>query len=334
MRIRAAILTPVFCLIAFTTCAAQAPITAVTLGPEQIGVVRTAVGLSTRIVFTAPVREIICGDLYDAGTGRGTFVVQKGENDVFIKPVAPRGMSNLFVKIGENERQIFNFDLKVVPAAEANRVVNVTGPRPAVAVSERPPSNGDSASDGSRKTTTSREIEQLKAKAQQEADEIIRAANQQAARIGAEAEARAVEVDRKTLERSEQEIERRFVKALMTGLREAKINNPRVSAKKVIISLDPRVITLDDKSYLRYTILNNGDSDFVFSAITLEAGAGNEVKAVTAEVTQNKTENKVSPKEAVAGIIVFDAKQIGARDRLALFIRGEENAEIAHLNIQ
>ena len=333
MRISAAIPTSIFFLSALTTCAAQAPITAVTLGPDQIGVVKTAVGLSTRIVFTGPVREIICGDLYDAGAGRGTFVVQKGENDVFIKPVAPKGMSNLFVKIGENDRQIFNFDLKVVPVAEAHRVVNVSSPRSATPTSERSASGGDTAGDGSRKTA-SREIEQLKAKAQQEADDAIRAANQQAARITAEAEARAVEVDRKTLERSEQEIERRFVRALMTGLREAKINNPRVAAKKVIISLDPRVITLDDKSYLRYTILNNGDADFVFSSITLEAGVGSEIKAVTSEVTQNKSENKVSPKEAVAGIIVFDAKQVGARDKLALFIRGEENAEIAHLNIQ
>ncbi len=333
MRIRAAILTPIFCLIAAATCTAQAPITAVTLGPDQIGVVKTAVGLSTRIVFTGSVREIICGDLYDPAAGRGTFVVQKGENDVFIKPVAPKGMSNLFVKIGETDKQIFNFDLKVVPVAEAHRVVNVSSPRSASLVSERPPSGGDAAGDAARKTA-SREIEQLKAKAQQEADETVRAANQQAGRITAEAEARAIEVDRKTLERSEQEIERRFVRALMTGLREVKINNPRVSAKKVVISLDPRVITLDDKSYLRYTILNNGDADFVFSSITLEAGVGGEIKAVTAEVTQNKTENKVSPKEAVAGIIVFDAKQIGARDRLALFIRGDENAEIAHLNIQ
>ena len=333
MRIRAVFLTPIFCAILCTASAAQAPITAVTLSPEQIGVVKTAVGLSTRIVFAGPVKEIICGDLYDPGSGRGTFVVQKGENDVFIKPVVPKGMSNLFVKVGENEKQIFNFDLKVVSVTEAHRVVNVTGTRPMSTAADKS-SNGDSSTDNTRKPATSRELEQLKAKAAQDAEEIVRTANQQAARITAEAEARAVEVDRKTLERSEQETERRFVKALMLGLREAKINNPRVAAKKVVISLEPRVITLDEKSYIRYTIQNNGDADFTFSAITLEASAGAEMKAITAEVTQNKTENKVSPKEAVAGIIVFDPKQIGAKDRLALFIRGEENAEIAHLTIQ
>ena len=120
----------------------------------------------------------------------------------------------------------------------------------------------------------------------------------------------------------------------MLGLREAKINNPRVATKKVIISLEPRIITLDEKSYIRYTIQNNGDADFVFTAITLEAGSGNEMKQITAEVTQNKSENKVSPKEAVAGIVVFDPKLVGPKDRLALFIRGEENAEIAHLSLQ
>ena len=104
------------------------------LGPDKIGKIRTAHGLTTRITFPEPVQEIICGDLYDPGTGKGTFVAQRGgtaerpSNDVFIKPIAARGMSNLFVKTGENGQHTYNFDLEVVPVAQAQRVVNVTLP--------------------------------------------------------------------------------------------------------------------------------------------------------------------------------------------------------------
>src|SRR5258707_15670491 len=50
-----------------------------------------------------------------------------------------------------------------------------------------------------------------------------------------------------TLFRSaEQEIERRFMQALMLGLREMRVNNTKViTAKKAVITLDPRVLLFD-----------------------------------------------------------------------------------------
>jgi TonB family protein len=98
------------------------------LSTDQIGVVKTAEGITTRLVFTGEVQEIVCGDLYDSNTGRGGFVVQKIGNDVFLKPVVSKGLSNLFVKIGEKEGTTFGFDLTIVSVEQAHRVVNVVSP--------------------------------------------------------------------------------------------------------------------------------------------------------------------------------------------------------------
>ncbi|HET8678250.1 MAG TPA: hypothetical protein VFO63_20775, partial [Blastocatellia bacterium] len=42
---------------------AQAPISSMALGPDQIGKVRTAPGITTKISFPDKVFESICGDL-------------------------------------------------------------------------------------------------------------------------------------------------------------------------------------------------------------------------------------------------------------------------------
>src|SRR5947199_8282520 len=120
--------------------AQQSPIVTLQLGPDQIGIVKSAVGITTRISFAEPVAEIICGDLYNPADGKGTFGVQrsgtteKPGNDVYVKPVASKGQSNMFVKTGDG-KHTYNFDLNIVPPTAAHRVVNVTDaapPQPAV----------------------------------------------------------------------------------------------------------------------------------------------------------------------------------------------------------
>lgn len=325
---------------------AQAPISSMALGPDQIGKVRTAPGITTKISFPDKVFESICGDLYDSASGKGTFVIQQSGNDVFLKPIAPRGMSNLFVKVGDNGKYTYNFDLEVVTVAQAHRVVNVTQVAAPVQPSEaaprdtRPSSNGAQPPAASNQPTADQEKmtpEKRQAEidqARKEAAEILRSARQQADRILSEAQSRQVDFERGSAERSKDEVERRFVKALMLGLREAKINNPRVQAKKVIISLDPRVLTLDDKSYLRYTIQNAGATEFTFSSISLETVGETESKPITIQIVQNKAENKLEANESLAGVIIFDASLITAKDKLRLYVRGEDSAEIARVNIQ
>lgn len=310
---------------------AQSPITSMALGPDQIGTVKTAQGITTRISFPEAVQEIICGDLYDSSSGRGTFVLQRGGtdqkpgNDVFLKPVASKGRSNLFVKVGENGKHTFNFVLTVVSIEQAHLVVNVTLPAAstdAAAGSEAPPSSTEAAK-------IRADIEQ---QARQEADEILRNARQQANRITAEAQARVQEMEQQSLVRSAQAAEERFVKELMFGLRDFKISNPRTVAGKRVFALDPRGLTFDEKNYLRYTITNNDTTEFVFGSVSLENG-GRDAQPVAAKVTQSKTENKLSPGESLAGVISFDAKLM-TKDRLTFVVRAEDGSEIARITVQ
>ncbi|HWP44007.1 MAG TPA: hypothetical protein VNO14_12265 [Blastocatellia bacterium] len=332
MRFRAVAL--IFLLSAAAAVArAQNPVASLTLGPNVIGKVRTAPAITTKISFPEKVIEVICGDLYDPQSGKGSFVLQTSGNDVFLKPVALKGMSNMFVKTGEDGRHTFNFDLEIVPAAQAHRIVNVS-----LAVEQGPPAEAEAASQLPDPVALKIELDRMRAQAEAEAraeaDEIIRNAQQKADRITAEAEAKVLEMERQAIARSAQAVEDRFVQAMMLGLREFKINDPRTSVKKIVVQIDPRVLTFDERSFLRYTITNNSDDEFTFSGISLEVVSGKETKPITFNVTQSKSDNRLEPGETLNGVIAFDPKQVLAKDRLALFVRGENAAEIARVVIQ
>ncbi len=318
---------------------AQGPVASLALSSDRIGEIKTAQGITTMIRFSDPVQEIICGDLYDAGTGKGTFVVQRSGtsehpgNEVFVKPVAPRGASNMFVKT--EGKHTYSFDLTIVTTGQAHRMVNVTDAAPA---SSPAPSPGpDSRPAGAEKPSA--DFERLKADAEQQArqkaNEIIRSAQQQADRKTAEAEAKIAEAEKISTQRADQEIERRFMQALMLGLREAKVSNTRVTTKKVIITLDQRLLIFDEKAYLRYTIQNTGDKDFIFTALSVEVSEGAEgAKPLTTVVNQSKPENVLAQGESLTGVIIFDPKQVGTKQKLTLYVRGEDSAELARLTIQ
>jgi vacuolar-type H+-ATPase subunit H len=329
----------------------QAPVVTLQLASDQIGAVRTAAGITTRISFTEPVTSVICGDLYDAASGKGAFVVERGDTtkpstEVFIKPVTTKGQSNMFVKTGDG-KHTYNFDLFIVPQAQAHRVVNVMDAPPPVqggtGTSEKtspPPSHTtDPVATDPPKTEPCPDAERIKADAEQQArqkyDEIIRGARQQADRITGEAEAKLNEANRHVAESTGQEVDRRFMQALLLGLRETKISNTRAATKKkIIITLDPRVLTFDEKGYLRYTIQNAGTEDFAFTTVTLELGIGTDAHPMTIEITQSKRENKLASGESLTGIIAFDPKLVEPKDRLVVYVRGEDNAEITHVTIQ
>jgi type IV secretory pathway VirB9-like protein len=318
---------------------AQSPVATLALGTDRIGEIRTAQGITTMIRFTEAVQEIICGDLYDPGTGKGTFVVQRSGtnerpgNEVFVKPVASRGASNMFVKT--DGKHTYSFDLTIVATPQAHRMVNVTDVAAATSASPTGPAADPRGSDPEK---PSPDFERLKSEAEQQgrqkAAEIIRSAQQQADRKIAEADAKLAEAERLAPQRADQEIERRFMQALMLGLRETKLSNTRAIAKKAVITLDQRMLLFDDKAYLRYTIQNTGDKDFAFAAMSLEVSDGKEAKPLTTLVNQSKTDNTLAPGESLTGVIVFDPKQVGTKQRLTLFVRGEDSAELAHVTIQ
>lgn len=310
----------------------QTPVVSVALGPDQIGLVRTAQGITTRMSFPDEVQEVICGDLYDAATGRGSFVAQPSGNDVFLKPITTKGLSNLFVKT--KSRRIYNFDISIVPAVQAHRVVNVTDLDPP-AESPRQPGRAEDDSSNSHEDGggTARNEPALDAAAEQ-AEELIRNAKQQANRIIAEAEARAFEMDRSAAQRADREVERRFIQAVMLGLREIRVSNPRIVAKRVSVSLDPRIVTFDDRAFLRYVIQNTSDKQFEFRSVTVEVGSGPGAEAVPVEVVQSKKENRLEPGETVTGVVVFDAKIVDNKSRLTFYLKGEEDSLLAVVKIQ
>jgi V/A-type H+/Na+-transporting ATPase subunit G/H len=329
MRVKVAIAAWLFStVVGGQVATAQSPVTTMTLGPNQIGLIKSAQGITTRIALPETVKEIICGDLYDPASGKGSFVLQRSDSDVFLKPVVPKGISNLFVKTGEKGEHVFSFDLEIVPSvAQAYRLVTVNP-------------LGESAEGASADET-----EKLVKNAQQQADDIVRNAKQQADRIisqanrqatqtYSQAQERANESDRQMETRAQQEIEQRFVRALTQGIHQVKVNESAVNAKRVRITLDPGMFTFDQKSYLRYSIKNSGDKEFSFGAITLEKTAGKSTSVIPVKVIQAREENKLKPGETIIGIVVFEPQELGPRDRLALYLRSEDNTEIAHLTIQ
>ena len=344
--------TTIVLFLAVSIARGQSPITTLTLGPDQIGSVRTAQGITTRISFPRPVKEIICGDLYESTTGKGAFVIarsgddQNPGTDIYLKPVVQKGVSNLFVRTIDG-KQTYNFDLNIVPSpAQAHRVVNVfDAPAQSAAAHDPPasgppaPTAGDGRSSEPDRSNNSAEFERLKAEAEQQArqkaGEIIRNAQQQADRKIAEAEAKFADAERAAAQRGDQEADHRFVQALMLGIHEVSIKNSRVTVKKITMILDPsKIVVFGDRAYLRYTMQNSSDQEFTFGGISIEAVSDKEGRQVTIEVNQSKLENKLAQGESLTGVLVFDAKQLQPKDRVALYLRAEDKTEIGHITLQ
>lgn len=310
---------------------AQTQTVSVTLNPDQIGVIKTTQGITTRVAFAEPVRDVICGDLYDATSGKGSFVVQRIDNDVFLKPVTNKGISNLFVKTGEKGEHTYGFDLQIVAPDQAHRVVKVVSAAPTAAAE-----TGAARSDAAEKllSAAQKQSEELLRSARTQAETIQVQANQRAAELYAQALKRTEELDRQAAARADEQVEERFLRAVIQGVREAKTANSRLTSRRILVSLDPHVLTFDEKSYLRYSIKNDDDKEFAFSALALEKIANKESSAVPARVVQGRKENRLKPGETIMGVIIFDAKAVAADDRLTLLLRGEDNADLARLTIQ
>lgn len=318
-------------LVSASVARAQSTIVTITVGPSQIGQVKTSQGITTRMIFPEIVRDIVCGDLYDPASGKGSFVIQRIDNDVFLKPVVSKGLSNLFVKTGEKGEHTYSFDLQIVPLEQAHRVVNVadSGAHPQAPA-------GTDTTEEARKILAAAEqrANETINNARQQADRLTAQANQQASDLYAKALQRAEEMDRQSANRAKQEMEDRFVRAMIQGVREVKSVDSFVVARKVSLALDPRMLSFDDKSYLRYTIKNSGDKDFAFNGLVLERRSGKDSLVIPAKVIQGRAENKIGPGEAIMGIIVFDSKEVASEDKLTLYVRGDDNAQLARLTIQ
>lgn len=101
---------------------AAAAVVRLVSGGAAIPTVRTARGVTTMLTLPEEAREAICGDLYDAQSGNGNFVIQRSGRDLFLKPLKSSEGTNLFVK---TECATYAFELEVVQPALAMRIVRV-----------------------------------------------------------------------------------------------------------------------------------------------------------------------------------------------------------------
>lgn len=319
---------------------AQTQVSSVTLGPEQVATIKTTLNNSTRIAFPDTVGEIVCGDLYDAESGKGSFVIQrsgtadKPGRDVYVKPIAQKGMTNMFVTTASGKT--YNFSLIVVPANQYHMVISVLDPKSSAPSPENPAPTAGNAN--TTPCITEADLEKRKAQIEQagqlKADDIIRKARDEAHRIINDAETRVAAINRKASDNAPQESERRFLQAILGGVQRLKVDGTRASIGKVSVTLDPDIYFFDGKAYLRYMIHNTSDKDFVYSAIMIEAGAPRALQSIPVELTQSKAENTLAPTETLSGVIAFDAKLIAPKDKIVFLIRGEESIELVRLNIQ
>src|SRR5262249_26471166 len=133
--LKASMFSPLLLMALFVSASAESPIISLRLRQDQIAIVRTAAAITTRFVFSDQIQEVICGDLYDPGSGQGSIVIHHSGNDVFVKPVVQKGTTNMFVKAGEGGSYTYCFELVIGPMSQANWIVNVAGAQLAPATS-------------------------------------------------------------------------------------------------------------------------------------------------------------------------------------------------------
>lgn len=309
-----------------TSAQSQGNILSMTLGPNQIGILRTAPEITTRISFPDVVKEIVCGDLYDSASGKGSFVVQRSDKDVFLKPIVPKGLSNLFVKTGEKGEHVYNFDLQIVGESQAYRVVNISGTGPNQS-GPTPTQDDDDSKAADNKAAD------IIARAHQQGERILAEARQQATEIKQQAEAQASSASQKASEDAVREVEHRFARLVMAGIDELKVKDEHIGSKKIIVKVDRRILKFGDKAYLRYTIQNASDAPFSYSGIEIQKDSGKGPKPLTVEFTQNKEENTLKVGEVITGVITMDPKALAPPGTVEMVIKQQGNKEFARLQI-
>jgi hypothetical protein len=82
---------------------------------------------------------------------------------------------------------------------------------------------------------------------------------------------------------------------------------------------------------MQFSIQNNSAADFAYTAVSVRVTSGDETKAIPVDVFQTKSENKVNKGEKLSGVVVFDSNLVGAKDKLSMSLRGDDDAELARV---
>ena len=290
----------------------------VDVSADSITTIRTAQNIVTRVALTGEAKEAICGDLFDAASNTGSFVISKTGNDVFIKPVVTKGQTNLFIK---TDKEVYNFDLVVVPAAQAYRVVNINLPPYAQQIEQQ-------------KAAARREIAEERARMQSEIDDKIaqrqRDLDQQNAdTLASEQRRLRADADRRAGDMAT----RRFVDGIMQGFPSVPLRERRVTLDQWDLTVDDNAFIFEGKLYVRYRLANNSQKEITYSEPKLFVRATDTDRPVTTTTYTARGDYKAPAGQTASGVVVFERPTLERGERLVLIVRGETKDRVLQLRL-
>jgi hypothetical protein len=282
-----------------------------TATPDSVLEVKTGAGVVTRISLPEEAKSAVCGDLFDPSTNAGSFIITRDGADVFVKPVPKTSArSNLFVKTDKN---VFNFDLVIVPADQAHRVFNVNIP------------------------TYEKDIEAAKEQAVRtlEADYQRRMTELEATH-----QARMTELERENDGKLEEERKKIRAEAegkanehVMMRLVDGMLHGSTVVVSERSGKLGPVTVTLESEAqviegmlYVKYRITNNTVDDVVYKEprVSLRALSEERNAPIVATTYTEDGVLRVPAKSTTQGVIVFERPSLLKGDKVLLIFRGED----------
>lgn len=286
--------------------------------PDSIVTIKTAQNVVTRVALPAEAKQAICGDVFDAASGTGTFVIDRSGNDVFIKPLATKGQTNLFIK---TEKEVYNFDLTVVTTAQAYRVVNVNLPPYERQIAEQ-------------KATAAREI--ARDRAAMEAEISGKLADRQrelelsnSDLLASERAKLRAETDRRATDLAM----RRVADGVMQGFTTVPLRDKRGQIDQLDVAVDDAAYVFEGRLYVRYRVTNRGTAEATYSEPKVYVRAGETDRAIVSSAISGRGDFKVPAGQTVSGVIVFERVTLERGERLLLVVRGPGEGRAVQLRL-
>lgn len=286
--------------------------------PDTIVTIKTAQNVVTRVALPAEAKQAICGDVFDAASGTGTFVIDRSGNDVFIKPLATKGQTNLFIK---TEKEVYNFDLTVVTSAQAYRVVNVNLPPYERQIAEqRAAAAKDIARDraamesemSGKLADRQREIEQANA-------DVLAS---ERAKLRAETDRRASDLAM-----------RRVADGVMQGFTTLPLRERRGQIDQFDVVVDDAAYVFEGRLYVRFRITNRGTAEVTYNEPKIYVRTGETDRPLVASTITGRGDFKVPGGQTVSGVLVFERVTLERGERLMLVVRGAGEGRAVQLRL-
>jgi Skp family chaperone for outer membrane proteins len=305
-----------------TVSAPNSGIVSLQVSPDSIATIRTAQGVVTRVALPAEASEAICGDLYDPATNTGSFIITKSGTDVFIKPMVAKGATNLFIKTakpGESApTTVFNFDVLVVPPAQAYRVVNVNLPSYMDVI--------DAEKEKARREMEA-ERQQMQAAMQQQLDTRVKELEAKSTQeLEAERKRLSAEADR----RADEIATRRVVDGILQGFNGVSLVERRGRLEQAAVELDSVAYTFEGKLFVRYRIQNEGSQDLVYREprVSIRTSGTDRERPVQSSTFTSRGELTIPAGQEGQGVVVFERPRMQRGDRVQLTLRAGNDSYV------